>query len=167
MVIGEKKRLWVPAILAYALDNQPGKPKGNVIFDIELVAIYPIPPAPAATPPLRAPADADGSGSGLRWQILQRGYGSRSPHPGNRVLVHYQGWNSKGDVFDSSWLRGEPTWLSVDAVIKGWQEGIPMMIEGETRRFFIPAELAYGREQKPGGPPAGDLVFEVSLLGID
>jgi len=66
-------------------------------------------------------------------------------------------------MFDSSVQRGTPAQFPLDHVIAGWTEGVQLMVEGETRRFWIPQELAYqGRE----GPPAGMLVFDVQLLRI-
>jgi FKBP-type peptidyl-prolyl cis-trans isomerase len=50
-------------------------------------------------------------------------------------------------------------------VIKGWTEGLQLMEPGESRRFWIPAELAYGTNPRPGAP-AGMLVFDVDLLSV-
>ena len=66
-------------------------------------------------------------------------------------------------MFDSSVQRGTPATFPLDHVIAGWTEGVPLMVEGETRRFWIPQELAY---QGRPGPPAGMLVFDVQLLHI-
>jgi len=69
-------------------------------------------------------------------------------------------------MFDSSVAHGEPITFSLTQVIKGWTEGVQMMVDGEKRRFWIPAELAYGNS--PGGDsPAGLLVFDIELLRID
>ena len=51
-------------------------------------------------------------------------------------------------------------------MIKGWQEGVQLMVEGETRRLWIPANLAYG-ESPPGGAPGGQLCFDVKLISIE
>ena len=64
---------------------------------------------------------------------------------------------------DSSVERGEPSSFPLGGVIKGWTEGLQLMVEGEKRRFWIPEKLAYkGRK----GSPAGMLVFDVELLEI-
>jgi FKBP-type peptidyl-prolyl cis-trans isomerase len=68
-------------------------------------------------------------------------------------------------MFDSSVTRGEPATFGLGQVIKGWTEGLQLMVEGEKTRFWIPAELAYG-EKPQGGRPAGMLVFDVELLEI-
>ena len=77
--------------------------------------------------------------------------------------MHYTGWTTDGKMFDSSVARGEPATFSLDGVIPGWTEGVQMMVEGEKRRFWIPARLAY--EGVPGRPQ-GLLVFDIELIRI-
>jgi FKBP-type peptidyl-prolyl cis-trans isomerase len=121
-------------------------------------------PAPADVSGV--PADAQRSSSGLAWKVLKAGTGTRHPRPDSKVTVHYTGWTTDGRMFDSSVARGEPITFSLTQVIKGWTEGVQMMVDGEKRRFWIPAELAYGNS--PGGDsPAGLLVFDIELLRID
>lgn len=121
---------------------------------------------PPAPPDVAAPpADAHRSPSGLAWKILEAGTGTRHPRPNSEVTVHYSGWTTDGQPFDSSVERGEPATFGLDQVIKGWTEGLQMMVEGEKRRFWIPAELAYGDSPR-GGAPAGMLVFDIELLRI-
>jgi peptidylprolyl isomerase len=69
-------------------------------------------------------------------------------------------------MFDSSVARGEPTEFGVTQVIKGWTEGLQLMTKGEKRRFWIPAELAYGETPKRPGAPSGQLTFDVELIDI-
>jgi peptidylprolyl isomerase len=68
-------------------------------------------------------------------------------------------------MFDSSVVRGEPIAFSLSGVIKGWTEGVQLMVEGEKTRFWIPANLAYGENPRPGAP-SGMLVFDIELLNI-
>ena len=119
-------------------------------------------PADVAAPP----ADAQRSASGLAWKVLTAGSGTRHPRPNSEVTVHYTGWTTEGMKFDSSVDRGEPTSFPLNRVIPGWTEGVQMMVEGEKRRFWIPADLAYG-ENPGGGTPGGMLVFDIELLRID
>jgi FKBP-type peptidyl-prolyl cis-trans isomerase len=81
------------------------------------------------------------------------------------VTVHYSGWKTDGTLFDSSVKRGQPASFPLNGVIKGWTEGLQLMVKGEKRRFWIPGNLAYG-ENPGGGRPGGMLVFDVELLGI-
>ena len=118
-------------------------------------------PADVAAPP----ADAQRSGSGLAWKVLQPGKGTRHPRPNSEVTVHYTGWTTDGRKFDSSHDGGQPATFSLDGVIRGWTEGVQMMVEGEKRRFWVPADLGYG--PCPGGSkPCGLLVFDIELLKI-
>jgi FKBP-type peptidyl-prolyl cis-trans isomerase len=86
---------------------------------------------------------------------------------GDTVKVNYEGTLTDGKVFDSSWDRGEPAELPLNAVIPGWSEGVQLMTVGSTYRFFIPSSLAYG-SQGAGQiiPPHSTLVFKVELLEI-
>jgi peptidylprolyl isomerase len=81
------------------------------------------------------------------------------------VTVHYTGWTTDGRNFDSSLKNGQPATFRLNGVIKGWTEGVQMMVEGEKRRFWIPANLAYG-ENPPGDSPRGLLVFDIELIRI-
>ena len=160
MVVGEKRRFWIPAKLAY--EGRANRPQGMLVFDIELLGII----HPPHTPPDVAapPADAIRESSGLYSKVLKAGTGTVHPGKHSRVTVQYSGWLTDGRMFDSSVMRGEPATFSLDQVIKGWQEGVQLMVVGETRRFWIPEKLAY-RGQK--GMPPGMLVFDVELLKID
>lgn len=110
------------------------------------------------------PADAEVTGSGLASRQLSPGHAdSQRPGAADRVKVHYSGWTTDGNLFDSSVVRGEPIEFNLNQVIKGWTEGLQLMQIAEKRRFWIPAELAYGTNP-PAGAPKGMLVFDVELL---
>jgi peptidylprolyl isomerase len=160
MTVGEKRRCWVPQELAYK--GQAGRPTGMVVFDIELVDTRSsplIPPADVKAPP----ADAKRTASGLAYKVLRPGTGTRSPSPFSSVSVHYTGWTTDGRMFDSSVTRGQPVTMRLDEVIKGWTEGLPLMVEGERMRFWIPESLAY---QGRGDGPRGMLVFDIELVKV-
>jgi FKBP-type peptidyl-prolyl cis-trans isomerase len=112
-----------------------------------------------------APEDAAITDSGLASRILEKGSGETKPKATDLVTVHYSGWTTDGKLFDSSVKRGQPTSFPLDGVIAGWTEGLQLMVEGETRRFWIPAKIAYG-EKPPAGYPAGTLVFDIELIKI-
>jgi FKBP-type peptidyl-prolyl cis-trans isomerase len=163
MSTGDKFRLWIPEGLAYK--GRPGPPKGMLVFDVELVAIEKMPaPPPVPKDVAAAPKDAKKTPSGLNYKLLKRGTGKVHPKPEDRVEVHYTGWTTDGKMFDSSVTRGRPMTFGVTQVIAGWTEGLQLMVEGETTRFWIPEELAY--KGRPGAPQ-GMLVFDVQLLKIE
>ncbi len=166
MVIGEKRRFWIPANLAYGENPRPGAPKGMLVFDVELLEIKKAVPAPDVPEDVAGiPANAKVTESGLASRVLKEGTGAEHPKATSNVEVHYSGWTLKGEMFDSSVVRGEPITFPLDRVIRGWTEGVQLMVEGEKRRFWIPAALAYG--ENPGnGAPGGMLVFDVELLSI-
>lgn len=111
------------------------------------------------------PADATKTASGLASKVLHAGKGDQKPAAADTVTVHYSGWTTDGKLFDSSVKRGQPASFPLNGVIKGWTEGLQLMVAGEKRRFWIPANLAYG-ENPGGGRPGGLLVFDVELLQI-
>lgn len=159
MVEGERRRLWIPEALAYG--GAEGKPAGMLVFDVSLLEILRMPPTPEDVAEI--PADAERSRSGLAWKVLAPGTGERTPTKKSRVEVHYTGWTTDGERFDSSIPTGRPASFRLDAVIKGWQEGLQLMQEGERRRFWIPKKLAY---RGAPGKPEGMLVFDVELIHI-
>lgn len=112
-----------------------------------------------------APAEAQVTPSGLASKVLANGSGSARPKSTDLVTVHYSGWTTDGKLFDSSVNRGQPATFPLNGVIAGWTEGLQLMVEGEKRRFWIPAKMAYG-ENPPSGYPAGTLVFDVELIKI-
>jgi len=110
------------------------------------------------------PADATRTASGLATKVLTPGTGRQHPRPNSRVKVHYSGWTTDGRMFDSSVTRNEPISFGLNQVIPGWTEGVQLMVEGETRRLWIPEKLAYGGQR---GAPQGMLVFDVELIQIE
>jgi len=105
--------------------------------------------------------------SGLQYQVLKAGDGTEHPRANDRVRVHYHGSLLDGTVFDSSVERGEPISFGLNQVIKGWTEGLQLMVVGEKARLFIPANLAYGNRSAGAIQPGSTLIFDVELLGIN
>jgi FKBP-type peptidyl-prolyl cis-trans isomerase len=163
MVEGEKRRFWIPANLAYGENPGGGRPGGMLVFDVELLEIQGAPKVPEDV--AAVPDTATKTASGLASRVLKKGTGTKHPTAASNVQVHYSGWTTDGKMFDSSVTRGQPASFPLSRVIKGWTEGVQLMVEGEKRRFWIPANLAYG-ENPGGGRPGGMLVFDVELLKI-
>ena len=89
---------------------------------------------------------------------------------GATVTAHYVGYGAAtGQMFDSSWVRGEPATFPLPNVILGWQEGLVGMQAGGRRLLVIPAELGYGNNPPPGsGIEAGEtLIFVVDLVSSE
>lgn len=106
--------------------------------------------------------------SGLRYQIIQKGNGTKATK-GKKVSVHYSGALTNGMVFDSSYKRKQPIdfVLGIGQVIPGWDEGIQLLQVGDKARFVIPSDLAYGSRGAGGViPPNATLVFDVELMDV-
>jgi FKBP-type peptidyl-prolyl cis-trans isomerase FkpA/FKBP-type peptidyl-prolyl cis-trans isomerase FklB len=103
--------------------------------------------------------------SGLQYTVMKEGSG-KSPKATDIVKVHYKGTLLDGTQFDSSYDRGQPAEFPLNGVIRGWTEGLQLMKTGGKTKFFIPGDLAYGPQGRPGIPPNAMLTFEVELLEI-
>jgi FKBP-type peptidyl-prolyl cis-trans isomerase len=166
MVVGEKRRLWIPSALAYG--DRParnGAPAGDLVFDVELLDFTAAPkPPPVPEDVKAAPPGAKKTASGLAYRVLSPGTGTAHPSASNTVVVNYSGWTPDGKMFDSSVVRGQPARFRLENVIKGWTEGVQLMTKGEKARFWIPGDLAYGEKPSRPGAPAGMLVFDIELI---
>ena len=173
MVEGEKRRFWIPGELAYGKlegelppigenGKRPGRPLGQLCFDIELIKIRPHPTPENLT---AAPEDAAANPSGVASKVIKAGTGEAKPKPTDNVQVHYTVWTTDGKVVDSTLPNERPKILPLKRTVKGFTEGVQMMVEGETRRIWVPTNMAYGAAPPPTAPE-GMLVFEVELLKI-
>jgi len=104
--------------------------------------------------------------SGLQYEVLTEGTGEK-PKVHHTVTCHYHGTVMSGEVFDSSVKRGQPASFPLNAVIKGWIEGLQLMPAGSKYRFFIPPQLAYGDRQVSAViGPNSTLIFDVELISF-
>ncbi|HMI08882.1 MAG TPA: FKBP-type peptidyl-prolyl cis-trans isomerase [Candidatus Saccharimonadales bacterium] len=107
--------------------------------------------------------------SATQLEILDTVEGTGDEVPaGATITAHYTGaLCSDGTIFQSSHDMGRPITFPLTGVIKGWQQGVPGMKVGGTRRLIIPAEMAYGSQSPaPNIPANSDLVFDIELVAI-
>lgn len=103
--------------------------------------------------------------SGVQYRIIDEGEGAR-PGMDSTVKVHYRGSKMTGLEFDSSFARGVPEEFTVNAVLKGWQEVLPLMKTGATWQVFVPADMAFGARGNPPVGPNEALTFDLKLVEI-
>jgi FKBP-type peptidyl-prolyl cis-trans isomerase FklB len=103
--------------------------------------------------------------SGVQYRVIEEGDGAR-PGLDSTVKVHYRGSKMDGREFDSSFARGVPEEFTVNAVLKGWQEVLPLMKQGSTWQIFVPPELAFGQRGNPPVGPNEALMFDLKLIEI-
>ncbi|RHW22930.1 FKBP-type peptidyl-prolyl cis-trans isomerase [Pseudomonas jilinensis] len=103
--------------------------------------------------------------SGLQYEVISEGTGA-TPTASSTVQTHYEGTLISGEVFDSSYKRGQPAEFPVGGVIAGWTEALQLMKEGAKWRLYIPSELAYGARAAGSIPPHSTLVFDIELLKV-
>jgi FKBP-type peptidyl-prolyl cis-trans isomerase len=124
--------------------------------------------APSTSSPMKVSGQPVTTASGLQYWDIVVGTGATATS-GSTVKVHYTGFLTTGQKFDSSRDRGEPFSfpLGQGQVIKGWDEGVAGMKVGGQRQLRIPPQLGYGAEGAGGViPPNATLIFDVELLGV-
>ena len=167
MEVGERARFWVDAARTAADGRTVPGTQGQVCYEVEIQGVAKALHEPPPVPPdvAKPPASAKKSPKGVFYRVLKAGDGKDGRHPvaTDTVKVHYTGWHTDGQMFDSSVLRGDKATFNLKSVVAGWTEGIPLMTIGDAFRFWIPEELAYKGQP---GKPKGMLVFDVELLEI-
>jgi FKBP-type peptidyl-prolyl cis-trans isomerase FkpA len=104
--------------------------------------------------------------SGLRYRKLSGSADGPRPKPTDMVTIHYVGRFIDGTQFDSSVERGEPATFPLPRLIRGWQEGVPLMSVGDRFEFAIPYHLAYGAAGRGPIPGGATLLFTIDLIAI-
>ena len=104
--------------------------------------------------------------SGLRYRRLSGPGNGAHPAPTDTVTIHYVGRFIDGTEFDRSVARGEPATFPLPRLIRGWQEGVPMMGVGDRYEFAVPYNLAYGYAGRGPIPGGATLLFTIDLIAI-
>jgi FKBP-type peptidyl-prolyl cis-trans isomerase len=105
--------------------------------------------------------------SGLQYKVILPGdRKAAAVAPSDAVTVQYRGKLLDGSEFDSTYAHGAPASFTVNGVIPGWQEALVLMKPGAKWQLFVPPELAYGANPKPGIPGGSLLIFDVELLNV-
>ncbi|HEX6888043.1 MAG TPA: FKBP-type peptidyl-prolyl cis-trans isomerase [Candidatus Nanopelagicales bacterium] len=154
-----------PQASSAASAPEPACPAGTADADsYECVGVT-VAGAKDAAPTIELAQDF-GPASQLQMADVYQG-GGAGVQPGDTLTVNYVGvGQSTGQVFDSSWERGQPATFPLDNVIPGWQQGMVGMQPGGRRLLVIPGDLAYGANGTPDGAikPDETLVFVVDLI---
>ncbi|HXN23011.1 MAG TPA: FKBP-type peptidyl-prolyl cis-trans isomerase [Candidatus Dormibacteraeota bacterium] len=172
MVVGEKRRIWVPAELSYVEGHQHTQkrpedekpPDLDLTFDLELVSIMKAPVTP--TDLTAAPIDAVKTPSGLAYKVLVRGTGTEHPSVKSHAKLHFSGWTSTGKLIETTVTSGHPAVVFVSTTPVAWREILPLMVAGGKVRVWIPSELAFGEKPANRHNPPGSLVYEFELLEL-
>ena len=104
--------------------------------------------------------------SGVQYKVIKEGTGA-IPSDTSKVKVHYEGRTIDGNVFDSSYKRGEPVELRCNQTNKGWTDAMVHMPAGSTWEVYIPQELAYGEREQSSIKPFSVLIFKIELISVD
>jgi FKBP-type peptidyl-prolyl cis-trans isomerase len=121
------------------------------------------PPADVSAPP----PDAERDPNGVARKILERGTGGPHPVAGKAYVdLHYAGWERNGKQFEGTAFHGEPGRYDLKDLPDGLAQEVSRMVEGDKRRLWLPAALAYGKRDNFANAPKGDMTFEVELMRI-
>ncbi len=174
---GGKGQLFIPSEIAYGSQAKGNKIPANsvLVFDIELKEIVKV-LSPAEQLKIdeekieafvkeKGLKNVQKTESGIRYIIEKEGTGA-NPTIDDKVKVHYKGTLLDGSEFDSSYARNQPAEFPLKGVVKGWQEGIPLIKTGGKGKLIIPSGLAYGSRGRPSIPANSVLIFDVELLDI-
>ena len=114
-------------------------------------------------------AGVEATASGLHYKVVESGDADKMPTMEDTVLVHYKGTRIDGTQFDSSYDRGEPATFPLNGVVPGFGEGLTKIGAGGKILLYIPSELGYGNNPRPGGAiePGDTLVFECELIEVN
>lgn len=107
--------------------------------------------------------------SGVQYKIVRSGPATGlKPGPQDEVKVHYEGKLVSGEVFDSSYDRGQPAAMPLPALIPAWKEALQLMRPGDEWILFVPPEMGYGEEGAGGGEIPGNsvLIFRIELIDV-
>lgn len=105
--------------------------------------------------------------SGLEYKIVHSGPPTgMKPHLNDEVKVMYEGKLIDGQVFDSSYDRGQPAAMPLKGLVPGWQEALQLMRPGDEWILYVPAKLGYGAEGQGPIPPGAALIFRIELIDV-
>jgi FKBP-type peptidyl-prolyl cis-trans isomerase len=167
MVVGEQRRAWIPEPLAKSpqADDEAPRPRGDLTYDLTLTDIISAPPTP---PRIQGPsARAEKRPSGVAIEMLTKGHGRVHPGAGSHMKLQLAGWTSTGVLFESTTMGGQATSYTMSDLPAGLREALQQLVVGDRARIWLPAPLAYGTKPRAKGQPAGNLVYEVELMGLD
>jgi peptidylprolyl isomerase/FKBP-type peptidyl-prolyl cis-trans isomerase FklB len=105
--------------------------------------------------------------SGIQYKVIKSGPAD-GPHPTPQdlVKVNYEGALTNGQVFDSSYKRGQPVTFKLENLIPGWIDAMQYMRPGDEWVIYVPPKLGYGDERAGPIPPNSVLVFRLELLAV-
>ncbi len=104
--------------------------------------------------------------SGLQYKIVEPGNEDLKPAPTDTVFVRYKGTLVNGNVFDETAEGADPVRFTLNSVIRGWTEGLQLIGEGGKIQLFVPADIAYGEQGRPGIEPNSTLIFDIDLVRV-
>src|SRR5262249_34466288 len=134
MTVGEERRVWIPADLAFAAkDHDRITPKVDMTYDITLLELMKAPPVPRDFK--APPRTATRTPSGLALQVLKKGTGSDHPSDTSRVTLHVAGWKADGSLIETTLMSNHPASYTLADMIPGWHEALLRMIVGEKVRI--------------------------------
>jgi FKBP-type peptidyl-prolyl cis-trans isomerase len=147
-------------------DPDPSQAQGEMAAPLLKTESQPIEKVEYTPATPTAKGETKTTAGGVKYETLKEGTGPELK-PGQPAKFRYKGSLENGKVFTDKSVR--PDIMTIDAkMTKGWQEAIPGMRVGETRKLIVPSAMGYGTQGHPAAeiPPNANLIFEVELVEI-
>ncbi|WP_297088707.1 FKBP-type peptidyl-prolyl cis-trans isomerase [uncultured Draconibacterium sp.] len=104
--------------------------------------------------------------SGLQYLVVDEQTGTK-PAIYDTVKIHQRALLLDGKILEDTYRQNQPDEVKIEELIEGLQEGLPMMSVGSRYKFWVPADLAWGRKGTGNKiPPNAVLCFDIRLVQI-
>lgn len=104
--------------------------------------------------------------SGLQYKIVEEVAGEK-PDQDSTVLIHQRALLLNGTLLEDTYRQNKPDEVRLVELIEGLQEGLQLMGKGSRCKFWVPADLAWGRKGTSNKiPPFAVLSFDIRLVDL-
>ena len=104
--------------------------------------------------------------SGLQYLVVEEQSGQK-PGMFDTVKIHQRALLLDGRILEDTYRQNQPDEVQLNELIEGLQEGLQMMAVGSRYKFWVPADLAWGKKGTGNKiPPNAVLSFDIRLIEI-
>lgn len=104
--------------------------------------------------------------SGLQYLMVEDVSGPK-PSDFDTLVFHERALLLNGTLLEDTYRENKPTEVPMNELIEGLQEGFKLMSVGSRYKFWVPAEIAWGKKGTGNKiPPFAVLHFDIRLLEI-